>query len=210
MNFRACLLNACIGLTGVAPLAAAGAPPLADDSRAFVLNPTISGGVTFGGEPLATYSIWDPWIGDYMDQDLNAGDALYIYGGLSMRWPNRGLSLHLQGGRLGATTTDYSGYNEYGSFERWPVELIGGYQMKRFRAGFGITRHFSPTFKDETGAGITTNFADATGSVVEAEYLFKRFSLNWRYVVIDYKSGSATLNGDHVGIGLTYRFGPSW
>ena len=167
------------------------------EEPSFVLNPILSAGLTYGGDSIASYDVhWG---------DVDAGGTLYYYGGINLEWPRRHVALVLQGGRFVASVSDY-GFEELGWLERWPLEAIVFLERKRLRGGIGAVLHLSPTFRDETTGG-KLNFDDASGLLIEFDYLFARFSLNARYVFVDYEVANEELSGDHLGAGFTWRFG---
>lgn len=183
---------------------ACGAELVDADPAVFRFNPIVSAGLMQGGDTIATYRVRN--FDDEYDVDLNAGGTLFTFVGASMLWPRRHVGLLLQGGRFISSVSGYE-YQEAASLTRWPVELIGFFQWKRLRGGLGVTHHFSPKFEDESSANITLSFEDATGTVLQLDYLFERFSVGLRYVSIDYKIAANRLSGNHAGMVVTYRFG---
>lgn len=186
-----------VGL-GAAVAAVWSALPTRAQEPAFVINPIFSAGLTYGGDSIASY---DVHLGD-----VDAGGTLFYYGGINFEWPRRHLALVVQGGRFVTSVSDYD-FEELGWFERWPIEAIAFFERKRLRGGIGAVRHLSPTFEDKTGTGIELTFPDASGTIVQFDYLFPRFSLNGRYVFVDYDTAVNGLRGDHFGVGFTWRFG---
>lgn len=187
--------------------AAWGAEPLDADPVAFRFNPIVSAGVTYGGDTIGTYRYWS--FGNEIDVDLNAGGTLFTFGGVSMLWPRQHVGLLLQGGRLIGSVSNQNFEEQLANFTRWPIELIGFVEWKRFRGGVGVTHHFSPKSEEKGIVDITRRFEDATGTVLQVDYLFERFSVGLRHVAIDYEYEieSSKLNGDHWGLVIAYRFG---
>lgn len=168
-------------------------------NASFAANPLFAAGLTLGGDSIAKY---DVHLGD-----VEAGGTLYYYGGINLEWPARHFALNVQGGRFVTSVSDYE-FEQLGEFERWPIELIAYYERKRVRSGLGIARHLSANFENESDSALDLDFGDATGTLLEFQYLFPRFSINARYVSMDYEFALGELSGDHVGGGFTWRFGP--
>lgn len=189
-----------IGLASVACLAVQAVAPARAQEKSFVVNPLFAAGLTYGGDSIASYNVnWG---------DVDAGGTLYYYGGVNLEWPNRHVALVVQGGRFVTSVSDYR-FERLGMFERWPVEVIALFERGRLRGGIGAARHLSPTFSDDSGSGLKLRFADTTGTLIQFQYLYPRFSIDARYVIVDYKLPTAELSGNHLGGGFTWRFGRS-
>lgn len=168
------------------------------------ITPFVAGGLTAGGDTIATYTV--VYLGDEFLSSVDAGETGYLFGGVNLMWPKTGLGLQLQGGLFGGGVG--IGENSV-DLTRYPVELIGTFERGKWRAGIGVTRHNSPKFEDKTDTPFTLDFKDASGTVIQLDYLFERFSVGLRRVEIDYELPFATLDASHWGLNGEYRFGRS-
>ena len=165
-------------------------------------NPLVAAGLTAGGDTIATYRV-EFWGDDY-HSDLDLGGTYFMYGGFSIQWPSHNVGILLQGGFFSDLIGDY---DDNADFTRWPVELIGFVETEKFRVGLGMTHHFSPTFDEDGFDNAKLEFDDASGWLLQVEYMFENFSLGIRHVQIDYEIDSNQLDGNHWGLSATYRFG---
>jgi len=186
--------------------AASSAEPAVDGAPGFRLRPLVTMGLSGGGETIARYR--GTFLGEPTEFEVDAGGDVFLFGGVSLDWPRHHTGVLIQGGLF---TGGPSNFEQSAEFNRVPLELIAVYEWGRFRGGLGATRHFSPKFRDKGIENIGFDFEDATGAVAQLEYLFDRFNVGLRYVGIDYALRGVrdrpTLDGDHVGITGTYRFG---
>ena len=202
MKFTPGLLAA---MTGIALFTCATAS--ADDGptsapSGFEINPIGSLGITQGGDTLGTYRV--EFLGETSDVDVDAGDSIFLYGGLEMRWPQAHVGMLVQGGFAG---TGVGNSSDGVDFKRWPVEVIGFVEAGKFRLGLGAARHLGPTF-DEDGIGnLRVEFDDANGWIAQFEYRTETAAIGFRYVDIDYEFETLTIGGEHLGVYGTYIFG---
>jgi len=165
-------------------------------------NPLVSAGLTAGGDTIATYRA-EFW-GEEYDADLDLGGTFFMYGGFSLQWPSHDVGMIFQGGFFSSFIGDY---DENADFTRWPVELIGFVKTEKLRVGLGMTYHFSPTFEEDGFGDNKLKFDDASGWLLQIEYMFRNVSVGVRHVQIDYEIDSSQLDGDHWGLFATYQFG---
>lgn len=164
-------------------------------------HPVIGGAVTFGGDTVATVTYTD---GD--SQDIKAGGVVHFYGGAE-----------LQSGAFALQTT--VGYHVDSSnasngtvkFSRVPLEMLGLWSLNdQVRVGGGLRKATSAKIRG-TGAasGLGSHSLDGNvGLVLQAEYLFGdgKLATYVRYVSESYDLGNTSFSGDHLGLGLSYRF----
>lgn len=103
------------------------------------------------------------------------------------------------------------------NFKRSPMEVLGFYNFNdSYRLGAGLRQVSSATL---TTSGVaarlgSSDFSASAGTVLEGQYFFTprvaekklRLGLFVRYVTEKYTSGSTTVNGDHLGMGLTAHY----
>jgi len=202
MSFRARL--AAIAL--LASCAVSGAESADSNALAFRFNSLITLGLSGGGDTIARYR--GTLFGEPAEFEVDAGGDVSLFGGVSLRWPHLHTGLLAQ---VGLFSGGPGNLEQRAEFSRVPLELIVVFDWKRFQPGLGVTHHFSPRFTDEGILNIALDFEDATGVVLQLEYLFDRFNVGLRHVGIDYEPinarGAPGLNGDHWGITGTFRFG---
>lgn len=176
------------------------------DARTYSLRPTATIGISGGGDQIASYR--GTLFGEPADFEVDAGGDVFLFGGLELFWPRSKAGLLVQ---TGLFTGGVSNSKQSAEFNRVPLELIGIRQWRRLRGGIGVTHHFSPGFEDEGIENFEVDFHDATGIVLQFEYMIHRFNVGIRHVIIDYEvSGvpdAPTVDGDHWGVTGTYRFG---
>lgn len=202
MSFQAEL--AAIAL--LATFGVSGAELTDSNASAFRFNPLITMGLSGGGDTIAKYR--GTLFGEPAEFEVDAGGDILLFGGVDLSWPRRHTGLLVQAGFFSGGPGNFE---QSAEFSRVPLELIAVFHWKRFRPGVGVTHHFSPRFRDEGITNLSLDFEDATGSVLQLDYLFDRFNVGLRHVVIDYSLsdalGAPGLDGDHWGITGTLRFG---
>lgn len=167
------------------------------------IHPIGTLGFTQGGDTLGTYRV--EFLGETSDVDVDAGDSIFLYGGIEIRWPEAHVGMLLQGG---LATTGVGNYEDGVDFRRWPVEAIGFVEAGNFRLGLGATHHFSPTFdEDGLGGDLRVEFDNASGWIAQVEYRSGPAAIGLRYVDIDYDFSTLTIAGEHFGLFGTYIFG---
>jgi len=182
-----------------------GAEPDGSAASGVRFNPIAVFGLTGGGETIARYRGF--FYGDEIDLNVDAGGTTFVYGGASFSWPRRHVGVLIQGGMFNG---GFSNWEQSADFTRWPVELIGFVDWRRFRIGIGATRHYSPKFEDNGIEDFTIRFEDASGSLLQVDYAVDRFTVGLRRVLVDYTAraqGRPEVDGDHWGVAGSYRFG---
>lgn len=160
-------------------------------------------GVAGGGDTLAHVTFTDG-----SSQNVTAGGGGTIYAGAEFRTSDV-VSFQTTLGYHFRTTAAAS--NGDVTFSRWPLDLLGFYQVNdKFRLGGGAQIELSPKLK---GSGVASNiqedFSTATGAVLEGEYLFTpAIGMKVRYVAVKFKpsSGGQSANGNHAGLMFNFYF----
>lgn len=189
------ILAAAIGLFGVAGAQAA------DDASP--LRFLVGAGLTFGGDTLATVQFTNG-----TSEDIKGGGLFVLYGGVEYRI---GTAVSLQA-TVGYHVDDTSAASN-GSvrFSRVPVDLLAFYHVnEQVRLGGGVQLVNGPELK---GSGVASNvnikFDNATGYVLEGEYLFNpKMGAKLRYVSEKFKpeGGGPKADGNHLGLMFNYYF----
>ncbi len=176
---------------------AASAPAVAAEGFRF----TLGAGLTGGGEKLATVQYTDG-----STQSVRSGGLVHLFGGFEYQAGDFALQAN-----LGYHVDDTSAKNGSVKFSRMPVEVLGFWHVNEsIRLGGGLRK--------ATGAKITSSGAASSvgsldfdaklGLVLQGEYFFggDKVSTYVRYVSEDYEAFGVKVGGNHVGVGLTYRF----
>lgn len=160
-------------------------------------------GLTFGGDTLANVQ-----FSNGSSENIKGGGLFVIYGGLEYRV---GTAVSLQA-TVGYHVDDTSAASN-GSvrFSRVPVDLLAFYHVNdQVRIGGGVQMVNGPELK---GSGVASNvnlkFDNATGGVIEGEYLFNpKMGAKLRYVSVKFKpeGGGAKADGSHLGLMFNYYF----
>ena len=162
---------------------------------------TISLGLDFGGDTLVTMIYTDGH-----DSDIKAGELFHFNAGVII--PNGTTDFETQF-TIGWKFDKSSAENGDVSFDRFPVEILEFYKLRRFRFGGGITYHINPSLDgDGFASGIEAEFDDALGFVLQVDYMFRQFSVGLRYTDIEYevKDSGVDVDGNSIGIVLGLRF----
>ncbi len=180
-------------------LGAAGAAQAAEDSPIRFL---IGGGLTFGGDKLATVSYTN---GD--SQDLRAGSLVQVYAGIDYRM-GTDVSMQIN---AGYHVDDTNADNGSLKFSRYPVELLAYFHANdQLRLGGGVRFVSSPKISSSgVVSGNNVQFKNTTGIVLEGEYFFSpHFSLKLRGVKEEYtlKDVDYTVSGNHFGALVNWYF----
>ena len=161
-----------------------------------------------GGDSLFT--------GKYTDGtkiDITAGGTLALNFGL---YRNIGSAFDLQT-TLGIHTAGTLGTNGNASFTRFPLEVMGIYQLNdKYRIGAGARKSLAAKLST---AGVATyqpslEFNASVGQVIELQYLLgkpnkksnAKTALNFRYVKETFteKTEGIKVKGDHIGVGVVF------
>ncbi len=165
----------------------------------------LNGGLTYGGDTIATTNI----------ADIRGGGFVQIGGGVLYQFENQPLALMLS---ANYHVDDVVGQNGDVTFSRFPIEMLAYYTGKdRFRIGGGLRFVTSPKF-NATVNGITDkiDYSNTTGIVCEVGYqVAPQGWLNFRFVSEKYTPASYSLSsavipispsGSHLGVNFTYEF----
>jgi len=156
------------------------------------------------------------FTGKYTDGtkiDITAGGTLALNFGL---YRNIGSAIDLQT-TLGIHTAGTLGTNGNASFTRFPLEVMGFYQLNDYyRLGAGARKSLSAKLST---SGVATyqpslEFNASVGSVVELQYLIGKktrnskaqSAVNFRYVKETFieKTEGIKVKGDHIGVGVVF------
>jgi hypothetical protein len=156
------------------------------------------------------------FTGKYTDGtkiDITAGGTLALNFGL---YRNIGSAFDLQT-TLGIHTAGTLGTNGNASFTRFPLEVMGFYQLNDdYRLGAGARKSLSAKLGT---SGVATyqpslEFNASVGSVVELQYLIGKktrkskaqTAVNFRYVKETFteKTEGIKVKGDHIGVGVVF------
>jgi len=167
--------------------------------------------LTLGGDTLITLDVEDIF-GDVEQSKIKAGEVFGAFVGAAYRFASSPIQLQATAG------LHYAGIfaeNGDASFRRLPVELILFANAGAHRIGAGVTHHISPEFKTDLdfGADLKTDFNDATGLVLQYDYVINtRYGIGIRYVNIEYEPKVPAfftpidVDGSHGGIIFTYMW----
>jgi hypothetical protein len=181
--------------------AALAATSLCSQADPRILHLVLGGGLTYGGEKLATvtYSNGDT-------QDVRSGGLVDMHVGLDVRatpWTSFQAT-------LGYHTDSSEASNGSVRFTRVPIEVLGYFHPSdSIRLGGGIRLVQNPKLRGRGAANTIADqdFDNATGIVLEGEYLFTSWmGLKLRAVSETYRSRATGIkaNGDHGGLFLNF------
>lgn len=180
------------------------------------LHFVINGGMTYGGDTIATAVYTNG-----MTTDIKGGALIQFGAGALYQFENRPVAL-----MLSANYHFHSAMGQNGdiTFDRMPIEALAYYTGKeRFRIGGGVRFVNSPEFNASVN-GISDKiiFDNSTGLVAEIGYqLSSQGWLNFRFVSEKYNAnhivwngGAVTslvgltvpVSGSHLGVNFTYEF----
>ena len=156
------------------------------------------------------------FTGKYTDGtkiDITAGGTLALNFGL---YRNIGSAFDLQT-TLGIHTAGTLGTNGNASFTRFPLEVMGFYQLNdSYRMGAGARKSLAAKLST---AGVATyqpsaEFNASVGQVIELQYLLgkpnkkskAKTAVNFRYVKETFieKTEVIKIKGDHIGVGVVF------
>src|SRR5690606_325816 len=155
-------------------------------------------GFAHGGDKLTTVEFTDG-----SSETLRAGSGIAFNAGVVHHFIDAPFSIQASFGYL---LEDTAASNSNIRFSRDPLEVLGCWRNGDHRCGGGLVHHFSPTFDmDNLGPG-KVEFDDATGFALEYGWRF----ISVRYTGIEYSFdtpfGSAKVDGNGLGVYLTYGF----
>ena len=97
------------------------------------------------------------------------------------------------------------------SFDRYPLEALVFVKGEKFHLGVGLSYHTGVKLTGDAALFLPTiNFDDATGYVVQLDYLLSEQAyLSLNYTGIDYQasSGGPTIDGSSIGLVIGLKFG---
>ncbi len=165
------------------------------------LRPVFGFSVTGGGETLASVTYTDG-----STQKVKSGGLVHLFGGVEYQGAGYAVQAN-----VGYHVDDTSARNGSVKFARVPVELLGFWQLSdTWRLGGGLRKASNAKI---TSSGAASNVGSATfegkaGVVLQGEYRFwgETASVLLRYVAEDYTINRSTISGNHVGLGIAFRF----
>jgi len=158
-------------------------------------------GLHFGGDTLATLDFFSS-----DSQSIEAGGLISGSIGYEADMSESILMKFSAGIKFDAITAS----NADVDFFRYPLNGMLFYKTENFHFGAGITQHLGVKLSADGQFGSdTVNFKDATGLVLQVDYLLnERGYLSLTYTSIDYElDNNATVNGNSFGILIGFRFG---
>jgi hypothetical protein len=187
-----------VGALAIAAAIPASAADVYDNSGHILLGM----GLTFGGKTLVTVHFTN---GD--SENVKSGGLVHFYGGYEYRMANR-FSVRTA---IGYHVDDINAKNGSVKFDRYPLEVLGHYGITdNVRIGGGLRYVMNPKISSSGAASVGDyKFDDATGFVIEAEYLISpHVGVTLRGVSEKYqlKGSSNSVRGDHGGIYANYYF----
>ena len=178
----------------------------ADDTPSSIsVHPAFGFMGTFGGDKLAGVQYTDG-----KTAAVTAGGIVYLYGGVQLRSADLPVSLLAT---VGYHKGIAGGDNGDFTFERVPLELLAMVDVipGKLRLGGGV-RHDTNVNLSAHGVvqGSALKFEDATGGVIQAEWMLgNSFSIVGRYVAIKYRYNADggvqyRANANQGGIGVNW------
>ncbi len=156
--------------------------------------------LTGGGKTLVTVKYTDG-----STQKIRSGGFVHLFGGAEYETDQFAVQ-----GNIGYHVDDTTAKDGSIKFSRWPVELIGLWKLDaNIRLGGGLRK--------ATGAKVTSSgaasslgsqkFDSKVGLVLQGEYLFMpNAGVLLRVVNESYEVAGIKVQGNHVGLGVNYRF----
>lgn len=176
-----------------------------NDSDSRFLKWAAGAALTFGGDEIGQVEVFN--IFDNAEtESIDAGEFLYIYGGISVPFWQEGRVEHDIQLTIGYHTDSISGGGDSVGFDRFPLDLMYSLTVDVIRVGAGVTRHYSPTLDLKDAGGGSFDFDDANGEFLEISYEFSGDQFVYlRGTWIDYEIMEQTFSGDNIGIGFLAR-----
>jgi hypothetical protein len=165
-------------------------------------------GLTAGGDNVATANYTDG-----STNNISAGTGIQLMTGVDYRL-NQSVSFQATVGYRGRFAL---GSNGNASFDRYPIELLGYYNLnEKWRLGGGIQYIHNPSLNASGAlAYLSEDFKSTTGIVLETEYFpmphlgikFRAVKENYTPIVQPYSGYSTdSINGSHIGVLSDYYF----
>ena len=181
-------------VSGAACLLAVLAP-----AHAAGLRPVLVAGYDAGGEPVATMT----YTTGHSDS-IKANEGLYLGGGVSVL--NEAGNIEL----LATLSVKYQGLHADNGDIRWtrfPLDALLLYRWPSFRLGGGLTYVMEPRVKGSgASSSIDATFDNATGVLLQGDYLLDAVALGVRATLLDYRFGGSTIRSSGVGVSFGFRF----
>lgn len=184
----------------IAVAIAVAALALSANSQAEGLRPVLGASLTGGGKTLVSVTYTDG-----STQKIRSGGFVHLFGGAEYETDQFAVQAN-----IGYHVDDTTAKDGSVKFARWPVELIGFWKIDpNLRWGVGLRK---ATGAKVTSSGAASNlgslsFDSKPGLILQGEYAF---SPNWsgllRVVTESYEVGGTKVQGNHVGLGGTFRF----
>jgi len=172
---------------------------LAPAAYAAGVRPVVVAGYDAGGDPIATMTYTSG-----RSDSIKANEGLYLGGGVSVL--NEAGNIEL----LAALSVKYQGLHADNGDIRWtrfPLDALLFYRWPSFRLGGGLTYVMEPRVK---GSGASSNidatFDNATGVLLQGDYLLDGFALGLRATLLDYKFAGSTVKASGVGVSFGFTF----
>ncbi len=173
------------------------------------LSPVLTGALEFGGDKLVDIVYSDGTTGE-----IQAGRGFLLGGGLNIDLSETKPNTFEAQLTVGVKWTgSKKASNGEVDWLRFPIELLSFYRNtdRNFRLGAGVTYHFgNKVTGSKDVSSISTKFDNATGFVLEADYVFgaERVAVvGVRFTKINYQAqipGAPVVSGNSVGINFNY------
>jgi hypothetical protein len=166
----------------------------------------VGGGLTFGGDTLATLDYVDD---DVDDAKVHAGGLIAVNAGVELQFTPMVSAQALIGYHFDRANAS----NGSVRFERTPFELLGHFRVNDwFRLGGGARYTSGAKFRSSGFSELrNVDFKPTWGTVVEGEFFpTQSFGIKLRYVAEKFKAKDApdaqTLEGNHGGVYFNFYF----
>lgn len=166
------------------------------------------GGLTFGGDTIATVRYEDD---DIDDGKVHAGGLLALNAGVELQFTELVSAQALIGYHFDRVNASNGNIR----FERYPLDLLAHFRLTDWMRVGGGARYVERARIKSSGIGSTyvgnEDFKPSWGTVVEAEFFpLQSFGIKLRYVSQKFKSKTfptaSDLDGNHGGIYFNYYF----
>jgi hypothetical protein len=177
------------------------AAALASGTASADIRPLVGAAFTGGGETLVTVQYTNG-----KSQNIKSGGLLHLFGGFE--WQQTGSPFALQA-NLGYHVDDTNADNGSVKFKRMPVELIGFWSANddwRFGAGLRKSNGVKLSSSGAASNFGSTKLGSKTGFLIQGEYLVGKASFYLRWVGEDYTVNQRSVDGNHLGLGASWRF----
>ena len=168
-------------------------------------------GLSFGGDTIQKVPYVDDTGNPSGHSNINAGEKLYISGGLVFKtlptvvdW----LETQVTIGYWADTASDRTENRSDLKWRRTPVEALQFVKFKRFRIGGGVTWHLNPELKGSGSVSqVNVEADDETGFVVETDYFFyKKAYVSIKYTDIEYEIAGKAFDGSNTAFILGFKY----